>query len=123
MSITRVTETRLFKQLEQDATLIPQIEVDNDDGEIKHSEGAPQAVKVREFPINAETIDRFDAGFFDKQDKVFKTKGKIGSPAAKKIYIIEFGGIRYQIVSIEDRDFEGGFVDYIAKREPDQVSA
>lgn len=123
MSVTRVTETKLFKELEQDAELIAVDETDLDDGEISDNEGSPQPVKVLEFPINPEIIQRFDSGFFDSQDRLFKTKGTIGSPAAKKKDIIVFGGIRYQIVGIEDRDFEGGFIDHITKREPDQVSA
>lgn len=123
MSITRVTETKLFKELEQGAELIEVGEIDNDDGEIADNEGSPQAVKLRVFPINADTIEKFDSGFFDKQDKLFKALGTVGSPVAKKKDIIIFGGIRYQIVSINDRVFDGGYTDYITKREPDQVSA
>ena len=51
MSVLRVTETKLFKELVQDAELIEVGEIDLDDGEIPNDEGSPQPIKIRSFPI------------------------------------------------------------------------
>lgn len=123
MSVLRVTETKLFKDLVQDAELIEVGEIDLDDGEIPDNEGSPQAIKIRSFPITHDIIDRFDAGFFNKQDRLFKAQGTVGSPVAKKKDVIVFETNRYQIVDINDRTFDGGYTDYITKREPVQLSA
>lgn len=124
MSVLRPAETRLFKQLLRDAQLLEVSETDNDDGEISiPDEGAPQAVTLASFPINSEILQRFDSGYFVKEDRMFKSKVAVGSPVAKKKDIIVFGGFRYQIDAINDRLFDGGYIDYITKREPASVSA
>lgn len=123
MSVLRPADTRLFKQLLRDAQLIEVTETDNDDGEVLiPDEGSPQAVKLSSFPISSEIIQRFDSGYFVKEDRMFKSTVAVGSPVAKKKDIIIFGGFRYQIDAINDRLFDGGYIDYITKREPASVS-
>ena len=124
MSVLRPAETRLFKQLLQNAQLIEVSETDNDDGEIPiPDERAPQDVSLASFPISSEIIQRFDSGYFVKEDRMFKSTVAVGSPVAKKKDIIVFGSFRYQIDAINDRLFDGGYIDYITKREPASVSA
>lgn len=123
MSVLRPAETRLFKQLLRAAQLIEVSETDNDDGEIPiPDEDNTQAVKLASFPISSEIIQRFDSGYFVKEDRMFKSAVAVGSPVAKKKDIIIFGGFRYQIDAINDRLFDGGYIDYITKREPASVS-
>jgi len=124
MSVLRPAETKLFKQLLRDAELLEVTEVDNDDGEVPiDNEGSPQAVSLASFPVSSELIQRFDSGYFVKEDRMFKSSVAVGSPVAKKKDIIVFGGFRYQIHAINDRLSDGGYIDYITKREPASVSA
>ncbi len=121
MSILDVAETELFDELIEDITLKSVTADDSADlGEVDETESAGTAQKAAEFPMNAEDMAKFDSGFFDSQDRVFKTRTDIG--AKKKDIIVAANGKRYQVEMVEDRIFEGGFIDIFSKLEPSQVT-
>jgi len=122
MSITSVEESELFDELIEDITLISVTESEvADDGEVTETESVGTTEKAAEFPINAEDMAKFDSGFFDSQDRVFKSRTI--TTAKKKDIIVAANGKRYQVEMIEDRLTEGGFIDIICKLEPSQVTA